>query len=523
MSNLGKTNAQWERLAGRELCGAFLAPMREFRELYDKLTRERTQIVPLNLNGNITALTLAGVNYGVNTSIGGELWVRFAANGGNWDANFYTAAGASGLVAHVTNIADGATASLVADNSSGLSGSVTLGAAVVAVSDDLYKLLVVVDYPGRLPLIFPGTEGIEDDKYSREVASQGYSEAAAACLTAINALKAAAAKWGTGATFGNVRWAGRGNSFNQVAEGSLSTDSQVTDQTSGNVTRRRGGLFVRMSENMRDETTGSEQDVVRRVVAAGAGSFDGANSGRGTVASHTPSEKTPVGVWTFECDAGSDTGALGRESFSGNFRATDGSGLTFSFSGLRVERDWSGPRGLGSIRLRRTYAKTGDGSNLNLAAVTTGLVTGETNQNTENGVLYWRVTANGSNWDYEFFSASSRIPSKLVAKATNVATGGAINATPYNSGVSVTWTAGSGPVNGTEGTLTLQPFLTQNSDGKPDKFTITTSITGTPGLIQSILADEFDAALNSDSSGSETIEDAWAMSGTFAPRLTLDN
>ena len=53
---------------------------------------------------------------------------------------------------------------------------------------------------------------------------------------------------------------------------------------------------------------------------------------------------------------GSDTGNLGKEQFDGEFVASDGSGIRLDFSGLLVEKDWSGPRGFGPIRLRRTYS-----------------------------------------------------------------------------------------------------------------------------------------------------------------------
>ena len=33
----------------------------------------------------LAALSLAGVDAGVNTAVDGSLWARFTANGGNWD------------------------------------------------------------------------------------------------------------------------------------------------------------------------------------------------------------------------------------------------------------------------------------------------------------------------------------------------------------------------------------------------------------------------------------------------------
>jgi hypothetical protein len=527
VTNLAKTQAQWTRFLGREFAGAFLAPIRELRELRDKFVRERVQVWNIgdraSATPHITALTFTGVNYGTNTNTEGRLYVRFVANGGNWDVTFYTAASASGAVAHVTNVAASSTTALTADNSSGLGGSITLGATITGDITDRHQVLIVQDYPARMPYIFTGVDSIEDDKFSRAAAEGAYATCAQKIQEAINALRVGVQKFMLTDPPGNP--VGRGNEFNSTNATALSLDEAVPDQSSGNVSRRRTGLFPLIADNMSDEGTGGEQDVVRRVIAAGAGSFDADNSGQGTVASHTPREKTPVALWTFECVRGSDTGDLGREQFSGSAQVTDGSQEpAIFFSGLQVEKDWGGPRGLGSIRLRRTYSKTGDGSNLNLAAVTTGLFSGENNSNTDEGILYWLVESNASNWDFSFFKSSALTATTLVAKATNVATGAAINATAQNgSGLTVTWTAGSAPVDDTDGTVTCQPFLTENAAGKPDKFTITTSLTGTAGLIQELVGETFDAQLNSDTSGSESIPDNWAKQGTFFPFITQEN
>lgn len=525
MTDLAQTLASYERAVAREFFATFLGPIRELKEVHAKFTRERVQVWPIgdrkSATPHITALTFTGINYSVNTTKEGRLYVRFVANGGNWDVNFYTATGASGLVAHVTNLAASGTAALVADNSSGLGGSITLGATIAADATDLHQVLIVVDYPARLPLVFTGTSGIDDDRTSRDAASNAYTAAAAALRTAISALATGAQRWATARLPDNP--VARLNAFCQTNESSLSTDVAVVDTASGNVSRKRGGLLPILSDDMADNTGGGEIDILRRVIAAGAGSFDGGNSGKGTLASHTPREKTPVGLWTFQCVKGDDTGDLGREEFAGTFAATDGSGEGFSFEGLRVERDWSGPRGIGSVRLRRTYAKTGDGSNLNLAAVTTSLFDGENARNTDHGILYWSIVSNASNWDISFFSSSARTATTLVAKATNVATGAAFSAVPQNgSGLTVNWTVGSGPTTATTGTVTCQPFLVENAGGFPDKFTITTSLTGTGGVTQRLLAEVFDADLNSDTSGSEALPDTWTIAGTFFPYLTLD-
>ena len=91
------------------------------------------------------------------------------------------------------------------------------------------------------------------------------------------------------------------------------------------------------------------------------------------------------------------------------------------------------------------------------------------------------------------------------------------------SALHVTWALGGLPTAGAVGTLDCNPFFVKNRAGVPDKFTITTSVVGQPGLIQRMLADELDAVLNSDAPGAESIPDEWAMAGTFVPFLAVDN
>lgn len=516
--DLGKTLVQWKRLLGRELAGLFLCPLREAREGRDKFTLERTQIWNLgdrvSATPHISALTLSGVNYDTNTSVEGRLWVRFVANGGNWDVNFYKAAGAGAgdLVAHVTNLAASGTAALVADNSSGLSGSLTLGGTIAADATDRHQLLIMVDYPARLAKVLTQTDGIEDDIHSRRILTALYARCASLEEQKIAAIIAAMEAWALGDAANPV---GRGLDFSNTGETSLVEDVADPD-ASGNVSRSRGGWLYTIKDAMEDETVGGEIDVVRRVVAASAGTFSG-NDGQGAVASHTPREKCLVGTWTFECV--DDT--LGKERFNFNFRATD---RDFSIAGVgpQIKKEWNGPLGFGPITVTRTLTKTDASSRF--TAASTATVTGETSLNTDDGVLYISIVANGANWDISFFSASSRHISTLVAKATNIATSAAFTATEQNaSGLNVVWQLSGTVAADATPSLDLNPFKVENANGIRDRFTVATTITGTPGLIQSMLAEELDAELNSDTSGSESISDDYAKQGTFVPFLAFDN
>ena len=516
--DLGKTAAEWDRLMGEELGYCGLAPIRLLREMEDRFTRERVQV---RMHGdragatpNVTALSFTGISPGVNTSKRVRLFMRFVANGGDWDVNFYTAAGASGLVAHVTALADSGTAALVADNSSGIGGSITLGAAVTADATDLVYAEIFMDFPAVLPKVFTQTESIDEDKNSRDFFSAAYSTVASQLRAAINTLTGAVEQWARD----------RGNDFASVDDSTI-MDEQFIPDGSGNVVAFRTGWGPHISDAMKDETTGGEQDVKRIVPSAAAGVFDAENSGQGAVASHTPDEKCPASVATFECVRGADTGDLGAEEFAGFVKSTDGSLRRADLSGLRVAREWSGPFGLGPIELTRTYSKAGtDGTNVQAAVASAFTFTNEKNANTDNGKLYGKNVTNGANWDVELYSSSSRLSQYLVAKKTNVATGATYEATEQRSStLTVSGQVGSAPTNGGTFEITCQPFVVENANGTPDRFTIAVTIAANPGLYQKIMGDEFNTSLNSDTSGSESIEDDYVQANTFADFLLADN
>lgn len=522
MTDLGKTQAEWTRFLGREFAGLLLAPMRELRELADKFTRERTQIINIgdraSATPHIAALTLAGIDYGNNTTTEGRLYVRFVANASNWDVYILkaTGGGSGDRIAWCENLAASGTAALVALNDSGVSGSLTLGATIAADATDLHQLLVMVDYPARLPKVLTQDGTVEDDAFSRRDIAAAYASAAAKIRSAKEDIKRAV-NLVMLASQGNPK--ARGNAFAGTSFTVFASDG-VSEDGDGNVSRTRSGLAYYLADAMADETTGGEQDVTRRVLSAGAGAFDGGNDGQGTAASHTPRENALPGVWVFECD--DDT--LGSERFSYEFTADDSEIIERGSVGPTVGQPWEGPRGFGPLTVLRTLTKTNDGSNLRFAATSGCVVTGANASNTNDGDIYASLVANASNWDVSFYKAESRHSSTLVAKATNVAASAVFTATPQGqSGLTIAWTLG-GTVSAVSNiTLSLNPFKVSNAGGTRDKFTVTVTLAAGAGLIQTLAAEELNAVFNSDTSGSESISDNYAMQGTFQPFIARDN
>ena len=524
MSNLGYTAAQWKR-AFREF-GLILRILRESREQKRRYQKERVQVVNENdatsATPHFTAVTLSGVHYGTNTTEDGLLYVRFVANGGNWDVSLYKATGGGGgdEVARATNVAASATGTLAAQNSSGLTGSVTLGATIAGETNDRHRLRVFVDWKLELLKIFP-SDGTTDD----DVASRG---ALQRCLSDLEGLedqkrvriRQCFAEWALSASDNAVA---RLNSFLRAAETSLISD-QLKDDGSDNIESIVTGLLVKLRLDMEDEATGGEQDIVKRTMSGGAGTFDASNTGAGSVASHTPEERAPKCTMYFSCTKSLD--ASGPEEFSGYLKFTDEDRTVQFTQPLTIKKNWKGPLGTGTIVLKRTRSKTGDASNLHLAVMSDAAwdETGETISNTPSKQWWWKIVTNGANWDVELYKASTMATEDLVAKATAVATGATFTAREQNgSGLTIYGKVGSAPVNGTTGTLVLGVFVTRNADNVPDKFEIAITEAANPGLAQKTIVDEFGYHLNSDTSGAEAIPDSLLVKvNTFPPFITED-
>lgn len=521
MSDLSYTQAQWTRLM-RET-GLWLRHLRKAVEDHDRFFKERVQVVnegdTTSATPHVTAVTLTGVHYGTNTSELGQLYVRFVANGGNWDVSLYTAAGASGLVARATNVAASATGALAAQNSSGLSGTVTLGASIAGDVTDKHRLRVFVDHKLEALKIWPSDGTTDDDTGSRAAFNRYLERERSRALDHVDSVVRGLEEWALGADDNPV---GRLNAFLLAAESALINESPRTE-TSGAVVRIVTGLLERLRLCMQDETDGGEQDIVRRVTAGAAGVFDSGNDGQGSVASHTPQSHCPVGTAYFTCVRGHDTNDGGEESFDG-YLAVSGGDERISFTGLRVKQSWKGPRGFGPITLLRSRTKTSDGGNLILAAASAMTETGENDENTDGGVLYVKTEANGGNWDISFYNSTNRADGDLVAKAENIAASAVFQATERNgSGLTVNWTLGGTVSASSAISVDLNFFAVQNANLVPDRFEVAVSLTST-GVAAKLIAERLRARINEDTSGSESIPDSLlALVNTFVPYVAVDN
>ena len=526
MSDLQQPQSVWDDFLHEKFLYAMMAPIRYMREVVDKFGRTREQVrIGLDFATFYVAsegpLTLLGAHPGVNAQPDLTFFVRFTGNAGARVVSVYTNSGASGLVAQGT-AADGALATLAEQNSSGVSGTWFVPATSGNTSADELTIRAFPDWQAITRRVFPETGVfVDDDAHAARTLQDLYVAFSLAVNSAMDAYKSGLCR--VLLTDGDANPQSIGNFFTVTTLSTFLTERVV--DTNGAVTRPRTGWHPTLREAMIDDTTAGAQTVVRTVPSGAAGVFDGGNTGLGAVATHTPSESCPGIKVDFSCDQGADNDRLGTERFSARVTFTDPGDerLPITVAGPTIKQPWKGPFGFGPITLTRTMTKTGDGSDLRFTAASNAVVTNEANANTDDGVLHWEIVANASNWDINFYKSSSLAASELVAKATNIATSAVFTAVQQNnSNLEVSWQLG-GTVTAVTGTLLLNPFRIDRGDDLPDQFSVTVTIAAGPGLIQTIMSEEYNTFLNSAVAGAETADDGYIKAGTFADYAVQDN
>lgn len=472
--------------------------LRQHRYRYEK--SEVRVVNAIDKNGNNTLWYVYGANIGVNTAANGDLFIRHVANVGDWDVKLYKATGGGGgdLVAQATAVADGATATLTAQNSSGLTASCVLDATVVAEADDVHKLNCIVDYPVRDVQVFDGTE--TRDAEMRAILS-------ASNASVVTSLKAAEEQLI--------------NAFKQVltiyvaerinAGSSTPLNATSEPQAGGAISLSVEGILEELRLAMIDNTTA--QSVREAVIAAGSPAFAAVNQGAGTMAAPDMLEKALPGTLTFRC-----TGeTVGSEKFAVSHRRSDNGEIVNADNEMTIGQEFKDAKiGIASCLLERSLSKTGDGSNVYFSALNDGnwSVAGENPRNTDAGILHWSVVASATagKWDVKYYKSSARQIGDLVAQALATDDAELFQAVAYKrSGLTVNGKGGSTMAAAT-GTLDLKCF----KSGPPaDQITVAVTRTSS-GEIQKFLAELITEQLSwylEGASSSETLPDTLMTGG----------
>lgn len=515
MPDQQKTDAEFQKAA--DAWGIGLRASRSLEDFARRFDRRRTQLVPvmaLNvLNWPHDGNTLTSVNYGVNTDDNGDVWLRITG-AGPFTVSLYSASGASGLVAQGSGNAD-ATITLTAQNSSGLSGSLRLPSSVVTVTSDVARIRILQDFTLEPLDIWDGTD--TDDGKSTSAAERMFTSLA-------NGIRALIVNGPVGTYFREIAISAGDNPKPQIRE-FLDSDAnqlvgeQVNTDGSNNISRTEIGVWPEWKDAMLRNTGGSTQDIIQRVVDRAAGVFTG--DGQGTIVSGTAEDRARLGTYTFEVLTGLGNNGGGSETFTGKFSETDSDFVQSFGPELRIGKTYALPFGGGTITLNRFLTKTGDGTNVNVGAASTFTFTGENEVNTDSGVVYGLVSANGPNWDIAFYSDSGR--TALVAQATNVpaSTSGAIASAQGGNGLTVVFDVGGTPVDTTQFSINLNYFRVLNTNNQKDRITMVTTETSA-GATSRVLAQVWDAEWNGIASSPQLTDGPLAIQGVFAERMKDD-
>ncbi len=441
MPNPAISQTEADRLFDRVLHA--LRKAEAVRELKERFESSDAKVIEWgDVNDNTTTWDLSGVELGVNTDAAGRIFVR-VTGAGPFTVKGYKATGGGGSDEMFTGSgAADATVTLTAANSSGISGSVVLGSSPTADTSDNHKLRVLPGFDEHDRHVF---DGAEDEDGKLRSAHQTFNESVVNSLQSLEDQAVALLESELAQDFIS-------RVIKAASEDTLSKVINVDDDV---VTLSVTGVVEDLREAMEDNTT--EQKVAVTTLAAGSVTYDSGNSGAGTLTIGAVNPNLVPGTVTVKCSNESIP-----ERFTVSFRPDQA--FADKITGqqdLVVGKGWIDPDLNISLTLNRTYDKNStDGSNLEVAAVAdiTG-VTGLSLDESDDGVLYGKIVANGSNWDVEFYKASGRTTADLVAKATNVATGAVFTATQQNrSGLSIGWKVGSGPTNGNTFELDTNPF-----------------------------------------------------------------
>lgn len=504
MSNLAKGQTAWNKLFKE-----FALPLAVDKQLCDverkfAAQRGRIQIVEQNDTlASTSAWTLAGVVIGTNTDADGILYVRItdeSPGAGQATVNLYTAAGASGLVA-TGSAANGAVATLTASNSSGLTGTVTLGTVGASESNDLHRLQVYPDWTLRARSLFDLSES-EHAALLREWGNM--------CQKIEGDIRTAR---GRVSAFLGTLMGTRVATFNRSGETTAITRDTVNDENA--VETVFTGLLEIMRDNMADETSPAAQTILKRTVAAGAASFDASNQGLGALSTPTMAEWAGDGLITLTCV----DGTIGSEQFRLTQRLDVTGESREADNFLTVKRAFADPKlGITSTTLTRTHTfPTGASTDVSVTS-SDWTFNGESSANTNDGILYLKVTGSTGAWVVSAYTSTTYDTSVRVFAAT----AGAAGATVAFSGSGMTGTLkiGSAPVTGNTASVNLNPFRTNGTNAVPDKITVDVTVTRL-GEFAERISELFGYRLNSAASG-ETIDDSYLTAGTFPPYEVAD-
>ena len=480
MANLQKTQAQWTQIF-REW-GLFLKILKDLDFARKRYQFTRNVVIEeFEEAGKLGTWSLSGVRLNVNTDHQGVLYGKLLdenPGAGQAKVELYTDSARTVKVAEGSAV-DGFAITLAAVNNSGLTGSVKIG--TIAADDNDWRLVVLQDYYLQPQQVFDNT-----------------APAQAALSDLIVLIE------DTGSDLNSLKESIQGDVESDFIETRLREFLNSTNETiisilenddSGIITITRSGLLVELKDAMEDESVAGAQTVIRNTVASASLSSDPDNVGFGGVVISNIEEYVENGTVILTCT----DETIGSETFSVSQRVAGSNQIINAANDLVVARLFRSVDIGVQIVINRSLSETNDAGN-QLAGYS---FSGETDDNTDNGLLYVNLTDVAGTRTVDVYKDSIR--TLKVASGSRVGDGtitlGQVNASGLTGSIVVIFT-----VDDIDITIHLNPFKI----GDEFRFELTND---EAGVIQTVVGRTWKMVLPSVAAGAETIKDGAVSEG----------
>lgn len=495
MTNFNLSTADYKQMF-LQITSGYANPERTLKELQNYYQLNRTQVVELDeIAGDLSNWDFTSPGeYDVDTDSSGFIYGELIDGGAGTGhtVNLYADSARTDLVATGTGD-DSSTATLTTQTGHFLGGTVDIGVVTSAGTDD-FRLKLIEDQSNVGLRLFN-----ENNK-------------------AKNAFSALQAQ--SGDTISDIQ-AARNSLISRLTEffdlrvrekveipSSVLVSNEVIEDGDGNMSLIQTGMLADLDNAMKNNAV---PQTIAEITHSEPAIVNGANNtGVGTFTSKALFEWARSGAVSFVCT----DETIGSEEFQVTFVDDEDQSQFTSPRVLTVGRTFVDEFIGMSFKLERTIAETGDGSAQIDAS--TIVVTGEDEDNTDDGVIHISITAlGGGAAKIECFSKSTRPNSALVAEGSVPAGSGTFTVTctaRNNSGLTVSFLFDRDvAVTDVDIEFDLQVFKAAAPAKAADRFDTKIIRTAT-GLIQDFISD-FKIALNSDTAGAETIPDGYAKVG----------
>jgi len=433
MPQLGWSTAKWKEFF--EKIGIPASLWFKVKELRDQVRDAEIRVDEYDdVNDQLSAWKLSGVDYGSNTDDDGKIYVKLTDTSGTRKVELFSDSGQTSKVAEGSRSGDGSI-TLSEANSSGLSGSVT----VTYSADDSNIYL-----KPRVGLFKQIQDMSEDDDADSELKRSFYTT----FNRLISDLERNMSRIESLLDGAVMTWVGEKTKCHSTSVGG----PDVT-QTGGTVSVDFTDILGWLKDCMEDES--SAQSLKKGSPSASAVTADADNSGKGTISNITLYDGARSARITFRCI----DETIGSEYFEVTARYDeDGSQESAEYYAY-VKSDFASPTlGIKTAKVTRTITDSGAESD----HFSDWSISGETSSNTDAGKIYCKYTA--STKLLELFSKDSRDADYLVANGTWDGVDGSTvtlaeqNASGMSGSVKVSQVSGADPADTSDLEVNLNVF-----------------------------------------------------------------